>query len=87
MINHFRYIPPSMREQEETEEWWQKLYIITSKIKERMVLNGSLMIGYTPLLHKNIGNFFRMVLNCQPSPTQSAMDYAIKQIETFGSDL
>lgn len=85
--NFRRYIPPSMRGQEETKEWWDKLYTIAPLIKERMILDGSLMIGYTPLGYKNIGNFFRMVISCRPTPTESAMDYTIEQIEKFGQDL
>lgn len=76
-----------MRGQEETHEWWNKLYKITSEIKELMILEGSLMISYMPLPTKNIGNFFRMVVNCQPPPTESSIDYVISQIEKLGSDL
>lgn len=83
----YRYIPPSMRGQEETQDWWDKLYIATCKIKERMIMEGSLVIGYMPLLAKNMGNFFRMVICCQPPPTESSMDYAINQIEKLALDL
>lgn len=83
----FRYIPPSMRGQEETQDWWEKLYKVASKVKERMMVEGSLMVGYTPLSYKNIGNFFRMVVTCQPPPTKAAMDYAIEKIEEFAADL
>lgn len=76
-----------MRDQEETEEWWQKLYTVAPKIKERMTLEGILLIGYTPLSSKNFGNFFRMVVTCQPMATKSSMDYAIEQIERLGADL
>lgn len=80
-----RYVPPNMRGQQETRDWWDKLYKVTSRIKELMTLEGSLMIGYTPLPAKNIGNFFRMVINCQPPPTESSMDHVIKQIKKFGN--
>lgn len=83
----FWYIPPSMRGQEETKEWWETLYTIAPKIKERMTLKGSLMIGYTSLAHKNLGNFFRMVVTCQPPATQSSMDFVVLQIEECGLDL
>ncbi|XP_012222395.1 cysteine sulfinic acid decarboxylase [Linepithema humile] len=83
----FWYIPPSMREKEENEDWWHKLYVITTTIKKRLTLEGSLLIGYTPLPQKNIGNFFRMVVNCQPPPTESSMDYVIRQIEKSAADL
>ncbi|XP_053977347.1 glutamate decarboxylase 2 [Hylaeus volcanicus] len=83
----FWYIPPSMRGQEETQDWWDKLYKVTSKIKERMMVDGSLMVGYTPLSYKNIGNFFRMVVTCQPPPTEASMNFAIEKIEELASDL
>lgn len=83
----FWYIPPKMRKQEENDEWWKKLYNVTTRIKERMILDGSLMIGYTPLIQKDLGNFFRMVVTCQPPPTHASMDYAIEQIEKYGADL
>lgn len=76
-----------MRDQEETPAWWKKLHEVTTEIKKRMTLDGSVMICYTPLPHKDIGNFFRMVVNCQPPPTKSSMDYVISQIEKFAADL
>ncbi|XP_066596038.1 acidic amino acid decarboxylase GADL1 [Prorops nasuta] len=83
----FWYIPPSMRNQKETDDWWQNIYNVTRKIKEKMIIDGSVMIGYAPLSHKNLGNFFRMVITCQPPPTHSSMDFAIEQIEKLGKDL
>ena len=76
-----------MRGQVEDKEWYEKLYKIAPTIKEKMVMKGSLMIGYTPLTQKGLGNFFRMVVNCQPPPTKSSMDYVIEQIEHYASDL
>ncbi|XP_023287909.1 acidic amino acid decarboxylase GADL1 [Orussus abietinus] len=83
----FWYIPPSLRKQKETEEWWKKLYTIAPIIKERMIKNGSLMIGYTPLAHKNLGNFFRLVVSCLPLATIESMDYVVKEVEKYGADL
>lgn len=83
----FWYIPPSMRDQPETQEWWDKLYEIAPKIKERMMTNGTLMIGYMPLSFKKLGNFFRMVINCQPPPSKASMDYVIDKIEELAVDL
>ncbi|KAL6262929.1 hypothetical protein P5V15_005717 [Pogonomyrmex californicus] len=83
----FWYVPPTMRNQKETPAWWEKLYQVTIEIKKRMNINGSLMIGYTPLPQKELGNFFRMVVNCQPPPTKSSMDYVIRQIEKYAADL
>lgn len=82
-----RYIPPSLRGLEETEEWRTRLYKVAPKIKERMVKDGSLMIGYTPLGHKGLGNFFRMVVTCSPEARESSMDFILEQIDKFGSDL
>lgn len=64
-----------------------QLHEVTMQIKKRMTLDGSLMISYMPLSQKELGNFFRMVVNCQPPPTKSSMDYAISQIEKFAADL
>ncbi|XP_046489258.2 cysteine sulfinic acid decarboxylase isoform X2 [Neodiprion pinetum] len=83
----FWYIPPSMRGLEETDEWREKLYKVAPKIKERMVMDGSLMLGYTPLSHKGLGNFFRMVVTCSPEAKESSMNFVIQQIEKFGQDL
>ncbi|XP_020295181.1 cysteine sulfinic acid decarboxylase-like [Pseudomyrmex gracilis] len=82
----FWYIPPSMRGQEETPIWWRDISRVTTKIKESMVLDGSLMIGYTPLPNLLV-NFFRMVVSCEPPPTEASMDYVISQIERFGANL
>ncbi|XP_011497415.1 PREDICTED: cysteine sulfinic acid decarboxylase-like [Ceratosolen solmsi marchali] len=83
----FWYIPPKMRGKLENEEWHKKLHKIAPDIKERMIMKGTLMIGYTPMVHKGYENFFRMVVNCQPPPTHENMNYVIEQIEHFGEDL
>jgi len=56
-------------------------------IKEKMIKNGHLMIGYSPLHHKNIGNFFRMVLTCHPPMTVQNMDFIIAQIAEMGEEI
>ncbi|CAL7938340.1 unnamed protein product [Xylocopa violacea] len=83
----FWYVPPSMRGQSETQAWWEKLYEITAKIKERMMIEGTLMVGYSPLSYNKIGNFFRMVVTCQPPPSEASMDFAIDKIEQLSADL
>ncbi|XP_044584744.1 glutamate decarboxylase 2-like [Cotesia glomerata] len=83
----FWYIPPSMRGQPETQEWWDKLYALTAKIKELLVLDGRLLISYNPLTGKKIGNFFRMVVSCQPTPTYQSMDFVLEQIELIAHKL
>lgn len=76
-----------MRTEEETQEWWKKLYEMTTKIKERMTLEGTLMVGYMPLSYCNRGNFFRLVVTCQPPPSNAAMDFVIDKIEQLAADL
>lgn len=80
----FWYIPPSMRGQEETEEWRQRLSQVAPVIKERMVKAGTMLIGYQP--QGNKVNFFRMVisnLDC----TSADMDFLINEIDNLGHDL
>ncbi|XP_068082612.1 acidic amino acid decarboxylase GADL1 [Anabrus simplex] len=83
----FWYIPPSFRNQEETPEWWERMHTVAPRIKEKLILAGTLMIGYAPLKHKGLKNFFRMVTTCQPPPTKSDMDFVIKEIEKYGMNL
>ncbi|XP_001600163.2 cysteine sulfinic acid decarboxylase [Nasonia vitripennis] len=83
----FWYIPPKMRGKKEDEAWRQKIHRIAPSIKERMIKQGTMMIGYTPMAHKGLENFFRMVVNCQPPPTKENMDFVIEQIEKYGEDL
>lgn len=79
----FVYIPKYMRQREgpRDDQWWNYISKITISIKEQMMKNGNLMIGYTPLHHKNIGNFFRMVITCQPPATRASMDFVLNEIE------
>lgn len=76
-----------MRGKNEDEAWRQKLHTIAPTIKERMIKQGTMMIGYTPMAHKGLVNFFRMVVNCQPPPTKENMDFVVEQIEKYGEDL
>lgn len=60
------------------------LFQVAPKIKENMLLSGSLMIGYQPLPQRNLCNFFRLVTTCHPPPTFEDMDYVIEEIEKHG---
>ena len=60
---------------------------VAPKIKEQLTYAGSLMIGYQPLNHKNLKNFFRMVITCHPIRTYQHMDYVIEQIELWGEKI
>ncbi|XP_063929442.1 acidic amino acid decarboxylase GADL1 isoform X2 [Zophobas morio] len=83
----FWYVPKTMRGREEDGEWWQKMNNVAPAIKEKMVKSGKLMIGYSPLHHKGLCNFFRMITTCHPVATYSDMDYVIGQIQQFGEAL
>lgn len=83
----FWYIPHKFRDvEEENEEWWDNIYETVLKIKEKMVTQGTLMIGYAPLPNKNIGNFFRMVVTAHSRPTRDSMDFILKEIERLGEE-
>ena len=45
------------------------------------------MIGYQPLPHKGLCNFFRFVTACHPVPTHADMDYIWQEIERCGADM
>ncbi|CAO1401631.1 unnamed protein product [Diamesa tonsa] len=84
----FWYIPKYMmnRNDVESTQWWECIYKITAFIKEKMVKDGKVMCGYTPLLHKNIGNFFRMVVTCHPKATNESMDFVLNEIQRIGEE-
>jgi len=83
----FWYVPPSLRNQKENDEWWTKLEAVAPKIKETMIKEGTLMIGYQPLPYKNIKNFFRMVIHGVPRPSKENMDFVINEIERIGKSM
>ncbi|XP_058058131.1 cysteine sulfinic acid decarboxylase [Anopheles bellator] len=85
----FWYVPSWMRKEPagDTTDWWQRLYVVTADIKERMVKRGTTLICYVPLLHKGIGNFFRMVVTCHPRPSHATMRYIVEEIERVGEEL
>jgi sulfinoalanine decarboxylase / aspartate 1-decarboxylase len=78
----FFYIPKYMQQREpKDDKWWKNISKITTLIKERMMINGNLMVEYSPLNHKNIGNFFRMVVTCHPPASEDSMKFVLSQIE------
>jgi len=48
---------------------------------------GSAMIGYQPISHRGLPNFFRMVVTCHPEQTLDHMDTLIQIIDQTGRDL
>ncbi|RZB39942.1 glutamate decarboxylase-like protein 1 [Asbolus verrucosus] len=83
----FWYIPKNLRGKKEDANWWKQINNVAPAIKEKMVKNGKLMVGYSPLHHKGLCNFFRMITTCHPILTHSDMDYVITQIQLFGEAL
>lgn len=82
----FWYIPPSMRGQEENDEWWQRLHKVTATIKNSMMTEGTIMIGYQPLDSLGFVNFFRIII-CNPDLTHRDMDFVLAEINRLGKDL
>lgn len=53
-------------------------------LKERMVKEGSMMVGYQP--HGTQANFFRMIV-ANPALTPADMDFLLNELERLGQDL
>ncbi|CAA9995519.1 unnamed protein product [Nesidiocoris tenuis] len=83
----FWFIPPRLRDCEETEDWWRQIHKVGPALKKKLVESGDMMIGYQPLEHRNLKNFFRMVVTCHPPRTKSDMDSAVELIEKYGNQL
>eukprot|EP00062_Callorhinchus_milii_P005568 gi/632945142/ref/XP_007887890.1/ PREDICTED: glutamate decarboxylase-like protein 1 [Callorhinchus milii] len=80
----FWYIPPSLRNSPEDEEFWQKLHNVAPVIKERMMKKGSMMVGYQP--HRDKVNFFRQII-ISPLVRREDMDFVLNEIDALGKDL
>jgi len=83
----FWYIPPCIRDAPRDEDWFKSLNKVCPIIKESLVLEGTLMLGYQPSHSKNLVNFFRMVNCCYPVPSPAHMNYVIDEIERRGKYL
>lgn len=82
----FWYIPPRLRNQTEDDDWWKEVSEVAPKIKERMTMQGTMMIGFTPLPSKNFVNFFRLVLS-NSMLVKADMDFVVAEIQRLGHDL
>lgn len=81
----FWYIPDRLLGAgQETDAWWAEVYQVTTRIKERMVLDGSAMISYSPLKHKGLGNFFRMVFTSFPKRSERDVEDLLQVIRVAG---
>uniref|UniRef100_A0A8D0ADX5 Cysteine sulfinic acid decarboxylase n=1 Tax=Sander lucioperca TaxID=283035 RepID=A0A8D0ADX5_SANLU len=80
----FWFIPPSIRGKEGNKDYQDRLAKVAPVIKERMIKEGTMMVGYQPLGNKV--NFFRMVV-FSPLLSQKDMDFFLDEIERLGKDL
>ncbi|XP_053823331.1 cysteine sulfinic acid decarboxylase isoform X2 [Vidua chalybeata] len=80
----FWFIPPSLRGQESSPEFWNKLGKVAPAIKEKMIRRGSMMVGYQP--HGSHVNFFRQIIT-NPAVTRQDLDFFLDEIQELGWDL
>ncbi|NXE02653.1 CSAD decarboxylase, partial [Chaetorhynchus papuensis] len=80
----FWFIPPSLRGQESSPEFWDKLGKVAPAIKEKMIRRGSMMVGYQP--HGSRVNFFRQIVT-NPAVTRQDLDFFLDEIQELGWDL
>uniref|UniRef100_A0A3B4WPE6 Cysteine sulfinic acid decarboxylase n=1 Tax=Seriola lalandi dorsalis TaxID=1841481 RepID=A0A3B4WPE6_SERLL len=80
----FWYIPPSLRGKEGTADYQDRLAKVAPVIKERMMKQGTMMVGYQPL--GNRVNFFRVIV-FSPLVSQRDLDFFLNEIERLGNDL
>ena len=83
----FWYVPSRLRGQAEDERWWGRMEKVAPRIKEGMIRDGSLMIGYQPIGARGLRNFFRMVLHGTPRPTREDMRFVVEEIERIGEQI
>ncbi|KAK3597058.1 hypothetical protein CHS0354_022061 [Potamilus streckersoni] len=82
----FWYIPPCLQGKEETPEWWSKVGKVAPLIKEGMIKEGSMMIGYQPLSNKGYVNFFRIIIE-NPWCSYADLDFVMEEIDRLGKNL
>ncbi|XP_076022626.1 cysteine sulfinic acid decarboxylase [Genypterus blacodes] len=80
----FWFIPPSLRGKEGDADYQDRLGKVAPVIKERMMKQGTMMVGYQPLGNKV--NFFRVIV-FSPLVTQTDMDFFLDEIERLGKNL
>ncbi|NWW37793.1 CSAD decarboxylase, partial [Panurus biarmicus] len=80
----FWFIPPSLRGQDRSPEFWDRLGKVAPAIKEKMIRKGSMMVGYQP--HGSRVNFFRQIIT-NPAVTRQDLDFFLDEIQELGWDL
>ncbi|KAF6200313.1 hypothetical protein GE061_006616 [Apolygus lucorum] len=83
----FWYVPPRLRDQPETEEWWEQIHKVGPTMKKKFTEEGVLLLGYQPLEYRELKNFFRMVVTCHPPRSKEQMDRVVELFEKYGSEL
>jgi len=83
----FWYIPERLCGKTEDAAWWEEVSSIAPKVKERLILEGTVMIGYQPLPYKGLANFFRMVLHAVPRPSKEDMEHIVTEIDRIGKSM
>ncbi|KAM5174268.1 LOW QUALITY PROTEIN: cysteine sulfinic acid decarboxylase-like [Callospermophilus lateralis] len=80
----FWFLSPSLRGKQASPHYSQRLSQVAPVLKESMVKEGSMMIGYQP--HGTHGNFFQMVV-ANPTLTCADIDFLLNELEWLGQDL
>lgn len=80
----FWYIPPSLRGEEQSKDYEERLAKVAPVVKERMMKQGTMMVGYQPL--GNRVNFFRVTV-FSPLVSVKDLDFFLDEIERLGKDL
>ncbi|KAL0611710.1 Cysteine sulfinic acid decarboxylase [Plecturocebus cupreus] len=80
----FWFVPPSLRGKQDSPDYHKRLSKVAPVLKERMVKEGSMMIGYQP--HGTRRNFFRVVV-ANPALTCADIDFLLNELERLGQDL
>ncbi|XP_053564297.1 cysteine sulfinic acid decarboxylase [Bombina bombina] len=80
----FWYVPTSLQGKYSSPDFWDRLGKVAPIIKERMIKEGSMMVGYQP--HGNRVNFFRLVV-INPEVKREDLDFFLNEIERLGENL
>uniref|UniRef100_A0A8C8JNR1 Cysteine sulfinic acid decarboxylase n=1 Tax=Oncorhynchus tshawytscha TaxID=74940 RepID=A0A8C8JNR1_ONCTS len=80
----FWFIPPSLRGKENSPDYQDRLSKVAPVIKERMIKQGTMMVGYQPLGGRV--NFFRMIV-ISPQLSYQDMTFFLDEIERLGNNL
>lgn len=80
----FWYLPPSLRDQERSQDFDKKLHAVAPKMKEKMMKEGTMMVTYQA--HKGHPNFFRIVFQ-NSSLEHSDMLHLLDEFDRLGQHL